>query len=198
MTRSRSNFGRLCGWGLSGLLLILTGCSSRQFPASPRPVTGDVPVRQERPVYADVGFSLLARPLTKPTGGAGARVEERLISARRGGQIAVSSGQTLARFSVPDRALEQDTVIRMAVYGEGPATLVRFAPSGLRFLKNASLAVSFPSEGVDVASLGGYLIDANGSATPVPCTVEVRGGRIIVEMSIAHFSIYSPSDGDED
>ena len=109
----------------------------------------------------------------------------------------MAGSQTLARFVVPENALEQDTRIRMEVIGEGASALVRFGPSGLRFLRPATLSVSFPADGVDIDGLGGYLIDENGAATPVPFTVEVHGNRITVSISIAHFSLYSPSDGDD-
>lgn len=206
MTRSTASVIRLIGGGLLCLSLVLAGCSSSQFPAAPNPaVRGTQPplsgavlaLPGVQPITPGVSFALSPSPRSKPTASRRPLVDEGLVRARKGGQLTVESGHTLARFTVPANALEQDTRIRMEVIGEGASTLVRFGPSGLQFLKPATLALSFPAEGMDIDGLGGYLIDENGAATPVPFRVEVRGNRITVSLSISHFSLYSPSDGDD-
>jgi hypothetical protein len=146
-------------------------------------------------IPAGAGIAISPRALTKPTRKQKPLVKEKLIRARKGGRITILSGQTQDGFEVPRKALKKDTRISMEVIGEGPSTVVRFGPSGLQFLKTCTLSITFPKDGVDPKSLGGYVVKENGKTTPVPYTVKVHGKWITVRISVPHFSVY---EGDDD
>ena len=192
--------------GLFILIACLAGCSPGGFPTAPGPADEEAevagssapetaPPAIQIPEGAGVAISRL--PLTKP-----AKIQTPLVTEKRigprGGRLTILNGSTLVYFKVPKGALKGYELIRMEVIGEGPSVLIRFGPSGLHFLKDCTLSITFPKEGVDPEDLGGYLIEKNGNATPVPYTVKVRKNSITVKLSISHFSIYSPDDGEED
>ncbi len=191
---------------LSILIACLAGCSPGGFPTAPGPANEEVEVAgsnapQTAPsaiqIPAGAGIAISRLPLTKP-----ARIQTPLVREKRigprGGSLTILNGRTLVHFRVPRKALNGTELIRMEVIGEGPSVLVQFGPSGLHFQKDCTLSITFPTGDIDPKSLGGYLIEKNGKATPVPYTVQVRGNWITVKLSISHFSIYSPDDGEED
>ena len=196
-----------CAPLLIPLVLVISGCAPGDLPTGPDQAALETETVLRTPpagVATDIGIpsgaaiSLSPRALTKPTLGARALEREQLISARRGGRISLLSNKTFATFRVPPRALEKDTRISMRMLGAGPGVVIRFGPSGLEFRKPCTLTITFPKDGVDVDDLGGYLIEKDGTATPVPCRVTVIGRHVIVTMWISHFSDYAPGDGEDD
>ena len=182
----------------------LSGCTSGGLPTAPDLVpeeTTNVAITpslegQGDPVPMGPTIAITPRPLTKRALGWKRHVREKTIGPR-GGKLAVANRGTATTFSVPKNALEEKTRIRMALQGSGASVQVHFGPSGLQFQKDCVLKVAFPKGDIDPKSLGGYLIEKGGAATPVPYSVEVKGRFIIVRIFISHFSIYSPDDGSE-
>ena len=199
MTRSAPIFGRLVGVGIFVCLVWLAGCSPGGLPTAPNPADEGMqaasPGAIQQAVPAGIAISPLS--LSKPAGPQKRLVKEKLIWARTGGLISIlaEDNQTFVCFAVPPGALEADTRIRMEVIGAGPSVVVRFGPSPLSFQKPCALTISLPEDGVDPEGLGGYLITEKG-AEPVPYTVEVIGNRIVVTISVSHFSLYSSGDDD--
>ncbi len=204
-------FSVLSRWMFASLLVPLalgfTGCTPGDLPTASGPADLEMETVLRTPPAgssADIGvpggaaISLSPRSLTKPALGAKSQVQEKKISAKKGGRIALLNGKTFATFSVPPRALKKDTRISMRMLGSGPGVVIRFGPSGLEFRKACTLQITFPKEDVDVEDPGGYLIEKDGTATPVPCRVTVKGRYVVVTMWISHFSDYAPGDGEDD
>jgi len=84
----------------------------------------------------------------------------------------------------------------MQVFGSGPSAVVEFGPSGLHFNKACILSITFSSEGVDPSTLGGYLINEDGTTTEVPYRVIKRKRTITIKIQIEHFSTYTGDDGE--
>ena len=188
------------------LIAVAAGCSQGLLPTGPgspagadQTATSGVAIQSAAGINvpAGSGIAISRMPLTKPAGSQKPVVVEQRIGPR-GGLIAAwaRDRKTQVWFRVPRGALEKKTTIRMEVIGGGPSVLVKFGPSGLTFLKPCTLSIVLDREDVDPEELGGYLIEKNGKATEVPYSVVVRGRWVIVEISIQHFSIYSPGDGD--
>ena len=208
MKRSASIFERLFRLGFFVCFLWLTGCSPGDLPMAPD-LTGEglevagSGTMQTAPagvrISTGAGIAILPRPLAKPAGSQKPLVREKLIRARKGGEITLTAKdpKTGVQFEVPAGALKEDTRIRMEVIGAGPSVSVHFGPSPLTFLKPCALTISMPKDGVNPDDLGGYLITEDGPE-PVPYTVKVIGNRIIVTISVAHFSTFSPDDDDPD
>jgi len=184
-----------CLWalGVAGLI----GCSSGLMPSGPAMEAPDAPLSATpKAPTASMRLAISPLALSKP---AGQRYSSPVVRKKidaSGGRLAIAHKTTLAEFSVPAGALEESTVISMQIEGQGPAAVVEFGPSGLHFLHAATLSISFPSDGVDAESLGGYLLEEDGSATPVPYKIIVRGNRIWVIIQIDHFSQYGSDDGE--
>ena len=199
MRRTAPQIGSL--WLAVALVSVagLAGCSPGALPtASVDPTdqafeSGQTPVAFRLPHGA--GIALVPLAAAKPAGERDSRVVEKTIGSR-GGQLVSKERESRVEFLVPPRALEARTTIRMEVTGQGAATVVRFAPSGLAFRIPCVLTISLPAGDLDPECLGGYLITEDG-AEPVPCAVRVKGRRIYISMRISHFSLYSPSDGDD-
>ena len=198
-------------WVFAALLASLatgfSGCAPGDLPTASGPPAQDTETVLKAPPagsVTDIGvpsgaaISLSSRALSKPVLGARPLVREKLISARTGGRITLLNGKTFATFSVPSRALRVDTLVSMQMLGSGPGVVIRFGPSGLEFRKACTLTITFPKDDVDVEELGGYLIEADGTATSVPCRVTVVGRYVVVTMWISHFSDYAPGDGEDD
>lgn len=197
----------LCVPLLMSLALWFSGCAPGDLPTASDPSARDTEIVLKTPPAGsrtDIGvpggsaISLSSRALAKPALGARLQVKKKLISARTGGRITLLNEKTFATFRVPSRALKEDTRISMRMLGSGPGVVIRFGPSGLEFRRACTLKISFPKEGVDVEDLGGYLIEKDGTATPVPCRVTVSGRYVVVTMWISHFSDYAPGDGEDD
>jgi len=179
----------------------LVGCTPSTLPTAsleaPDPAfefePGQTPAAFRIPPRA--GIALAPRVASKPTLGGDQRVVEKTVGPR-GGILVSGASESRVAFLIPPRALRTYTPIRMAVTGEGAATVVQFGPSGLSFRIPCVLTISLPADGIDPEALGGYLITEDG-AEPVPCVVRVIGRRIYISMRISHFSLYSPSDGED-
>ena len=192
---------------LASLALVVSGCTPGDLPTASGPSAQGTEIVVVAPpagsatgigVPSGAAISLSSQALSKPVLGAKLLVREKLISASTGGRITLLNGKTFATFSVPRRALKEDTSISMRMLGSGPGVVIRFGPSGLEFRKACTLTITFPRAGVDVKDLGGYLIEKDGTATPVPCRVTVVGRYVVVTMWISHFSDYAPGDGEDD
>ncbi|MDA0748057.1 MAG: hypothetical protein O2954_16160 [bacterium] len=202
-----SKYPQAAGLVFSALILWFSGCSQADLPtASSGPSATPDAVRTNPRIAAGpsqhipggFGISLVPPHLAKRAEQRTFESTEQRVSARRGGFLAVASGQTFSWFHVPPRALEETTTIQMTLVGEGPYAQIHFGPEGLQFLRACTLSITFPSEGIDPETLGGYLIEENGESVPVEHKVRVHGRWITVTMAIHHFSIYSPGDGDDD
>ena len=191
----------------------LTACSSSPLPTSPGLVQGpdaaaahilnlpDEVWRGSTPAAISVGAGSAIG--IRPTEGAAAarpglpQVTERTIGPSGGSLIGISADlSTVAHFSIPRRALQSPETIRMEIIGSGPAVQIRFGPSGLQFLRDCTLTIAIPAEGVEQEELGGYLLTEEGS-TEVPATVIRFGAYYFIRLTISHFSLYSPTDGDD-
>ena len=184
-----------CLWalGIAGLI----GCSSGLMPSGPTMDAPDAPLSAiPQAPTASMRLAISPLALSKPAGQRSSSPVVRKKIDATGGKLAIAHKTTLAEFSVPAGALKESTVISMQIEGQGPAAIVEFGPSGLDFLNPATLTISFPAKGVDVESLGGYLLEEDGSATPVPYKIIVRGNRIWVIIQIDHFSQYGTDDGE--
>lgn len=205
MAQSFPLFGRWLSWSLPALVIWLSGCSSEHLPMAPTPPEESpqavAPV-QNRAVSQAVQnpgkFTISISPfrLAKTAGEQKTKSKEKLIRARRGGSIVILNGRTLVTFWVPGGALDEDTRIGMEVIGEGPATSVRFWPPGTYFNEPSILTITFPAEGVDPETLGGYVVTDENGTHPVRSEVKVRGKWITVTIWIPHFSQVSPPDGE--
>ncbi len=197
---------RLYRFALPCLIAIAAGCSQGLLPTGPgSPAGTDQTATSGAAIQSSTGINVPAgsdiaisrSPLTKPAGSQKPVVREQRIGPR-GGLIAARARdrKTQAWFRVPRGALKKKTTIRMEVIGGGPSVLIKFGHSGLTFLKPCTLSILLDREDVDPEELAGYLIGKSGKATEVPYSIVVRGRWVIVEISIQHFSIYSPGDGD--
>ena len=206
MKRSTSIIGRLCGLGFFALFVGLTGCSPGDLPMAPNLVddgmeaTGSGTVQTAPPgvqISTGAGIALVPRLLAKPAGSQRPLVKEKLIRARRGGllYLRAEDRETRVWFWIPPNALKKDTRIRMEVIGAGPSVSVHFGPSPLTFRKPCALTISMPKDGVDPDDLGGYLLTEKGPE-PVPYTIKVLRNRIVVTISVSHFSIYELDEDD--
>lgn len=124
-------------------------------------------------------------------------VQEKKIG-KKGGSLTVLGidGKTLVHFRVPKNALDATEKIRMEVVGSGASTESHFDPSGLHFNEPCKLILSIPKGDISPDDLGGYLLNEDGTVTEVPHVVRVIGKRIYVIISVSHFSIYAPGDGE--
>lgn len=179
------------------LLALVISCGTANLPTAPAsPIEQQTPSTGET-VPSTFRLSMMALPRTKTVGDQNSSEIETKTIGFWGGTIEIIHRQTKATFVVPPTALEQKTEISMQIHGEGPSAIIEFGPDGLAFRRPALLAISFPSEGVDPETLGGYLIEEGGTHQPVPHRILVGPQRITVVMAIAHFSEYSGNDGDD-
>ena len=84
----------------------------------------------------------------------------------------------------------------MQVHGSGPSSVVEFGPDGLHFNRPCVLSITFSSKGVDPATLGGYLINEDGTLTPLEYRITEKKRTITIEIQIEHFSTYTGDDGE--
>jgi hypothetical protein len=193
-----------CAVGLLAVLGLMVGCSTTDLPTGPSADEPTLAVAEglQAPgesvrIPGGAGIALSPLRLGKWSASAKPLVKERTIGSW-GGAISILSDRTLVVFTVPPRALDKRTKIGMAVLGSGPSVQIRFGPEGLEFNRSCTLAIVMPRGDIDPEDLGGYLIGPNGSATPVPYTIRVTHRWITILISIDHFSIYSPSDGEDE
>ena len=184
-------------YGIVFLALLVVGCSPENFPTGSAPPVADSMVESEVTPGGGVSFSLSQLSLAKRTTDNASKIKKKRIGPK-GGRISIKHSNTDVNFSVPRGALKSPVKISMQVLGGGPASIVHFEPHGLHFLKPARLRITFPSEGVNIRALGGYLLSETEGPTPVPHKIVIGDGEITVIIMVPHFSEYSPGDGDED
>ena len=184
----------------NGLLVVgclgLIGCHAGQMPNAPD--LSHAPT--ETPAYATTpSFRIALTPfaLHKTTGEQTSSPIKTQRIGILGGLINIVHEKTKATFMVPPMALDKKTDISMQVHGSGATAIVEFGPDGLEFNKPALLALTFSSEDVDPESLGGFLVEKDGSYTPVGHRIIVKNNTITLLIKIAHFSEYTGNDGDE-
>jgi hypothetical protein len=189
---------------LALLVIWATGCSNPDFGTGPNPsetelnTTQTTAIRHGLSGQGSFGIAISPPALAKRAGPQGSSKTEKKIKAKKGGRLTLVNSQTFATFSIPKRALEKNTKISMELIGEGASVLVKFGPSGLQFLKECTLSLTFPSDSVDLSEIGGYYIPEGGEAIPIGHEVRQYGNRIVVRMAITHFSVFSPGDGEDD
>ena len=177
-------------------LLGLIGCHSGQMPNAPD-LSSDGVEASPQSVTPSFRIALTPFALHKTTGDQTASPIKTKRIGILGGLINIVHEKTKATFMVPPLALNQRTDISMQVHGSGASSVVEFGPDGLEFNKPALLALTFSAEDVDPESLGGYLVEADGTYTPVGHRIIVKANTITLLIKIAHFSEYTGNDGDE-
>jgi hypothetical protein len=184
----------------NGLLVIgllgLIGCHSGQMPNAPdlSPDNSEILSHSNTP---SLRIALMPFALRKSAGEqTSSKIKTKRIGAS-GDQITITHEKTQAKFRVPKDALDERVEISMQIKGSGASAIVKFGPDGLHFNKPARLALTFSSEGIDPENLGGYLIEEDGTHTPVPYRINVQNNRITLLIQIAHFSTYSGDGGEE-
>jgi|GEM_PF-2481093 hypothetical protein len=205
MNRSFPDAKAILHTTLALMVFLVAGCSNSDFATGPAQPDDSPPLlsqsnvaTQSGAIHGGFGISKSPPSLAKRAGSQKHSKTAKKIRARKGGRLNLRNGRTLASFGIPRGALEEDTRISMELIGEGASVLVKFGPEGLEFLKACELTLTFPGEGVDPSTIGGYYIQENGEAIPIHREVTQVGKWIVVKMSIHHFSIYSPGDGEDD
>lgn len=186
---SRHKFSLLKIVLIASIPLGLVGCQSDMMPTAP---TVDTPTESAQ-MSQTLRFSLLPSHLQKRVDASSSKIKTKDMGVW-GGQISIVHQKTRATFIVPPKALDQRTEISMQVHGSGPSAVVEFGPEGLYFNTPALLALTFSSEGIDPDTLGGYLLEDDGTYTPVKHRVIVKNNRITILMTIPHFSEYTGND----
>lgn len=179
------------------VLMGLIGCSSGPLPTAPD--SADVPLLSG--IATEQPASAIRIAFTPPALGKSARPQTSSpIHTKRigpqGGQITIAHEKTRTQFTVPSRALDKKTAISMQVKGSGPSSVVEFGPGGLHFNRPCTLSITFSSKGIDPNTLGGYLINKNGTITKVPHRIIQNKHTITIEIQVAHFSTYTGDGGE--
>lgn len=186
----------VCATYLFSLLVLVSfvGCSSDHVLIGPDPQL-ETDLVSEQPASA-IRIAFVPPALGKPTGAqTSSRIRKKRIG-RTGGQLTINHEKTRAKFQVPRHALDKPTLITMQVHGSGPSAMVEFGPSGLHFNRPSSLSITFSSEGIDPETLGGYLLNDDGTTTQVPYKITVRKHTLTIRIQIEHFSTYTGDDGE--
>ena len=84
----------------------------------------------------------------------------------------------------------------MQLHGSGASTIVEFGPDGTEFDGPAQLALTFSSQDVELSTLGGYLVEEDGSYTEVGYSIKVNNKTITISINVSHFSEYTGDGGD--
>jgi hypothetical protein len=184
----------------NGLLAIgflgLLGCHSGQMPNAPD-LSAETSATSSQSVAPSFRIALTPFALHKTVGEQTSSPTKTKRIGILGGLINIVHEKTKATFMVPPMALNQRTDISMQIHGSGASAIVEFGPDGLVFNKPALLALTFSAEDVDPESLGGYLVEEDGTYTPVGHRIIVKNNTITILIKIAHFSEYTGDGGDE-
>jgi alpha-tubulin suppressor-like RCC1 family protein len=119
-----------------------------------------------------------------------------------GGELSLEDpdGELRARLLVPAGALEEEVTLSIALESDPevigavavPGTAVFLSPSGISFAESVSLTLRFDPvelpDGVDPEELAIHRMGGDGTATPLPGTVDLETGAVTAELM--GFSLY--------
>lgn len=171
------------------------GCQAGQMPNAPElPPGNTATVSQVQ--SPSLRIALIPFALRKSAGEQTSSKVKTKIIGQRGGRLTLTHEKTHTQFVVLPRALDANTNISMQIHGSGPSSIIEFGPDGTQFNLPCLLSITFPADGIDPASLGGYLLQEEGPGTPIQHRIFVKNNRITVVMLIRHFSEYYVDDNE--